>query len=312
MIGSAIKKFARENGLTVKGGVAYGAYRGIHLTLQDGMGWKTASVAAYFETEEQMERIRDWLADESRQEDYRISGCSVTDLSVKPGAIRIAFVDNPGTMKKIEEFLPRLAEMLLSQNVKSVGVCHGCGTSDGGTSEVLLGGNVYRLHPTCASHVEEALAEEESERKHTGSVASGALGAAIGALVGIIPWVVVYLLGVVASFLGFVIGIAAKKGYELAKGKETRAKAVIILVAVLLAVVVAELVAIVAVNLGPGLEEGFTFGEVVTIMLQWAVYEEPLAVLKEIAIGWVFALLGIWKLLGDTFRQTKGSVVKKL
>jgi len=312
MIGSGMKKFAAANSFTVKGGVAYGSYNGIRLTLEEGAGWKSVSVAAYFESEEQLERIRGWLAEENRQSEYRITGCSVTDLSVKPGSIRIAFLDNPGTMKKIVAFLPLFTEMLASHGVKSTGYCHGCGQPAEGAADVALYGNVYCLHEACAAKVEAELEEETEARKSGGSLLTGAVGAAIGAVVGIIPWVIVYCFGFFASLLGFVIGFCAKKGYELAKGKEVRAKAIIILVCVLLAVVLAELVAIVAVNMAPGFEEGFTFGEIVTIMLHWATTEGLGAVIKEIAVGWLFAVMGVWKLLSETFRQTKTGKLKKL
>ena len=38
MIGSALKKMARENGMTVQGGVAYGSLRGFAATLSEGSG----------------------------------------------------------------------------------------------------------------------------------------------------------------------------------------------------------------------------------------------------------------------------------
>ena len=312
MIGSAIKKFAQANGLTVKNGVAYGVYNGIHLTMQEGAGWKSVSVAAYFETEEQIERIRGWLGDENRQTQYRIRGCSLTDLSVKPGSIQIAFLDNPGTMKKIEEFLPLFTAMLTSLEVKSAGVCHGCGMESGGTSDVLLGSNVYRLHDTCASKVEAELSEESEVRKSSGSIGMGILGAAIGAVIGMIPWVLVYSFGYMASFLGFLIGICAKKGYDLARGRQTKIKGVVILVCVLLAVVLAEFVAIVALNMSDGFAEGFTFGEVIEIVFSWIVTDGLVAVIKELAIGWLFAVLGIFQMVAEIFRGTKSEKLTKL
>ena len=40
MIGSALKKFAQQNGLTVDKGIAYGSLNGIAVTLCEGSGWK--------------------------------------------------------------------------------------------------------------------------------------------------------------------------------------------------------------------------------------------------------------------------------
>lgn len=312
MIGSGIKKFAQANGMTVKGGVAYGAYRGIHITMAEGAGWKSVSVAAYLEGAEQTERILGWLNDPARKKEYRIQGCAVTDPSVHPGAVQIAFLDNPGTMKKIEAFLPQLADLLVAQGVKSVGVCHACGMPDSGAADIKLGQNVYRLHETCASHVEAELADEAEEKKTTGSVASGILGAGLGALIGLIPWVIVYALGYMASVLGLLIGVCAKKGYDLAHGKQTKAKGIVILICVVLAVIVAELVGIVALTYVEGLEYGMSLTEVVVLVFDWILREGMLDVIKETAVGLFFALLGVGQLLIETFRETKTAKISRL
>ena len=312
MIGSGLKKFAEANGLTVKNGVAYGTYDGVFLTLQEGAGWKSVSAAVYFDTAEQSDRVRGWLGDEARQKEFRIQGGSVTDVSVKPGSVQVAFTDNPGTMGKIEAFLPLFTAMLKDLAVKSTQVCHSCGMAGGDAADVLIGSTVYHLHDSCSAKAEAELREEADERKSTGSVAKGAIGAVLGAIIGAIPWVIVYAMGYIASLLGLLIGICAKKGYELAKGKETKAKGIVIVICVLLAVVVAEFAAIVAVNTADGIELGWTFGEIVAFMLEWAMGEGLAVVLKEIALGWLFALLGIFQLLRVTFRQTKVEKVVRL
>jgi phosphoribosylamine-glycine ligase len=48
MVGSALKKMAKENGMQVAHGVAYGAYRGFALTMKEGSGWKALEFATRF------------------------------------------------------------------------------------------------------------------------------------------------------------------------------------------------------------------------------------------------------------------------
>ena len=311
MIGKGIKNFAAANGLAVKNGVAHGVYRGIYITLREGMGWKGLSAAVRFETEEQVERVRGWLSNEDRQTTYRIRGCSVSELGTHPGSIAVAFADNPGTMKLVEEFAAHFADMLTGLGVKSAGVCHACGMPDQGAAEVLSGGTVFRLHDTCAAKMEDEIKAENEARKASGSLATGTLGAILGAVVGLIPWVIVYCLGYMASALGLLIGICAKKGYEIAKGKETKAKGIVILICVLLAVILAEFAGIVAANYADAVEAGMTLAETVEFIYSWILTDGLSAVIRELAVGWLFALLGIGKMLIETFEATaKGKATR--
>ena len=47
MIGSALKKLAAENGLTISGGIAYGNYQGYAITLSEGAGYKLLTVSTH-------------------------------------------------------------------------------------------------------------------------------------------------------------------------------------------------------------------------------------------------------------------------
>ncbi len=54
------------------------------------------------------------------------------------------------------------------------------------------------------------------------SYLTGALGAFIGAAVGIIPWAIVLYLGWIFSYLAFIVGFASFFGYALFKGPKDR------------------------------------------------------------------------------------------
>lgn len=47
MIGSALKKLAAENGLTISGGIAYGKLSGYAITLSEGAGYKLLTVSTH-------------------------------------------------------------------------------------------------------------------------------------------------------------------------------------------------------------------------------------------------------------------------
>ena len=70
------------------------------------------------------------------------------------------------------------------------------------------------------------------------------IGALIGALVGAIPWAVAYYAGWFVAALGLIVGLASMKGYDYLRGKECRAKPIIVMLATVVAVLIANIVAI--------------------------------------------------------------------
>ena len=50
--------------------------------------------------------------------------------------------------------------------------------------------------------------------------------------------------------------------------------------------------------------EGLTLAETVTILFDWILTDGLGATLRELGIGWLFALLGIGKMLIETFEAT--------
>ena len=147
-------------------------------------------------------------------------------------------------------------------------------------------------------------------------VGDGILGAALGAVVGAIPWAIAFYAGWFVGWLGLLIGVASKKGYELLGGKETKVKAV--------SVIVSSLISVVAVNMivyilswhadlnamfGATLQESVNFFFDSMLNKNFIAYDPALLpyVLKDIVLGWVFAGLGIFALAKGMFIEAKSN-----
>lgn len=304
MIGNGIRRYAQNRNLTIDRGIAYGEWAGHYITLEEGAGWKSVSFAVCWPENEAAELIHTYLSDEEIRKTYRITRHTVSEN--KPATVRVLFQDTVGTMTKIEEFIDVMTEKLTELGVRGAGVCHLCGGEIGSVGHaVMIQKTAVILHDSCARRLEEEHKANTAHKKE-GSVALGAVGAILGGILGAIPFAALYALGWIASFFGFLIGIAAKKGYELLGGRNGKIKGVVILLVTVLAVVLAEFVAIVAVNLPPALEMGYDLGDTIVIMAHWAIYEQPVAVFGEIAMGWLFAFLGIYRMLAEIFRSAPG------
>ena len=118
----------------------------------------------------------------------------------------------------------------------------------------------------------------------------GILGAVLGAFIGAIPWILVYVYGnLMFSFLAFVIALTAFKGYTLLKGKVTKKTPAIIGVISVLTVIISTLIIIPCLLLA---KKGFT----VNIKSLISLYNSStfvFAIIRDLVIAIIFTILGI-------------------
>lgn len=234
MIGSGLKKFAQANGLSVDSGIGYGVLRGFQATLSEGSGYKQIVVKTKFPDVEKLNALQATLNSVNLQKDFRVQ-----QLSFATDGVVIVFLDNPGTMAKIEAFTDWFFPLLTEAEAYGAHICTECGMplDDGGVWRMISGvAGLY--HPACAEKLSQELnAENEArEQADTGTYASGIIGAAIGALIGAVVWALVLHAGYVASIIGLLIAFLADKGYDLLKGRQGKGKVVTLIIAVVLGV----------------------------------------------------------------------------
>lgn len=298
MVGSALKKMAQENGMKVSAGVAYGNLRGYAATLSEGAGWKRIAFSVTFPDSAQRGQFIDATNTVDIQKFYR-----VRHLGLASTNIVVEFLDNPGTMKKITEFLDWFIPLLDQYGATKFGICPQCGTQVTDGSWKLINGIAHYMHTTCAENVRNQIAQQNDDRKQDaeGSYGMGLIGALIGAAIGAIVWAIVLNMGYVASIVGLLIGFLAEKGYTLLKGKRGKGKVVILIIAVIAGVVIgtigADVFTLVSM-IGNG-ETYITYGDIpgVLMMLLQEDQEYASAVGTNILMGLFFAALGVFALL---------------
>ena len=99
MIGSGLKKLARQHNMPIDSGVAYGSYYGYAAMLHEGSGWKAIVVSCTFPDGQRMAQLQAMLDDRNLRKEFRI-----LQLTLAPNGIHIQFHDTPGTMKKLIAF----------------------------------------------------------------------------------------------------------------------------------------------------------------------------------------------------------------
>ena len=313
MIGSGLKKLAKENGMKVAKGVAYGNLQGFAATLCEGAGWKSITFSTVITAPEKKDLFMQNVNSVDIQRIYRVQ-----NLGIAPRNIQIIFLDNPGTMKKIQEFLVWFIPLLQQAGATGINVCPECGGEVISGRWVLIDGVAHHMHESCAQLVSGQISEENERRAEElkGSYFTGFLGALLGAIIGAIVWAFVLNSGYVASLVGLLIGFLALKGYDLLKGKQGKGKVAILIVVVILGVLLgtfaAETLTVITM-----ISKGELYLEiaqapllVLAVLIEDSEYAS--AVLGNAGLGLVFAAIGVFSLLKKTSQAVADTKVKNL
>ena len=309
MIGSGLKKLAGENGMKVSNGVAYGSLRGYAATLSEGNGYKQIVLTTKFTDPARLQELQTQVNGRNIQRELRVQ-----NMTFAPDGISIVFLDNPGTMKKIGEFIDWFWPMLEQSGATRWDICTECGCAVTGGCWKLVDGVAFYLHEGCAARMVRGIEEEERSRKEadTGNYVTGLLGALAGSALGAVLWAFVLNMGYVASVVGLVIGWLAEKGYNLFRGKQGRAKVVILILAIIFGVLLGNFAAdgfTLASMINNGEIRGFDLGDIPFMILQLLGDPDYLrATVSNILMGLLFAGLGVFSLLrkaGKEVSRTK-------
>ena len=148
MIGSGLKKFASENGLSVSNGVAYGSLCGYAATLTEGSGYKQIVFSTVFSEQAQKDAFLAAVNGADVQRQYRVQ-----KFNIAPRTIQVVFQDTVGTMKKIAAFVDWIVPLLQQHGATKASICAECGGQIAAGCWKLVDGVAYHYHETCAEKV---------------------------------------------------------------------------------------------------------------------------------------------------------------
>lgn len=309
MIGSGLKKLAKEYGMNLAQGVAYGSLGGFGATLSEGAGFKRIVFSTRFADPAGRTGIMDTVNTRDVKKDFR-----VTELTMGSQMIVVTFLDNPGTMKRIRAFLEWFLPLLHSFGASEADICAECGMPIDTGSWALVNGIAHHYHTTCADRVQQRLEQSNVRRANedTGSYFTGLLGSLVGAVLGAVVWAIVLSFGYIASLVGLLIGFLAEKGYSLCKGRQGKGKIAILILAVVFGVVLGTFLAesyglydLIQSGQVPGLQIADIPRTIAYLLANDPEYLG--IVLKNVGMGLFFAALGVFALLRQAGRDVAGA-----
>lgn len=314
MIGTGIKKLAKENNLKISSGVAYGNLHGYASTFSEGNGYKRLVIATSFPDPEAERSLKAELDAINIEREFRVRSIS---FNIK--CIDIMFRDAAGTMKKIRAFIDWFYPLLKEAGAAKFKICAECGQVIEKGTWKLINDVAYPLHKDCAVQVRNAFIEEHEAElaEEKGSFLTGLIGALLGAAIGSILWAVLYYFGYIASLAGLVIGLLAEKGYRLFKGRSGGMKVFILILSIIAGVLIGTFAAdwyILYEMLQNGELPGFAVGDLIPFLIEMFKTDEALCIstAKDIGLGLVFAAIGVFALLRKTAKDTSPTKVKDL
>ncbi len=298
-----LERIMELNGLKRYGDIAYGSKNGIYVNVvYNRMTW-SANVHFFIGRESgvSLEEINLYLKENRkkyRAKPAQINGSAVSVLlnseikRIKPEDVAV-FVDE--------------ATAFLAEHGYVSG-CAVCG-QDSGEGYTLQGGFVQQMCAPCHEKLTDATTEIKRERAETGSYLTGLVGAVLGGIIGIIPWVLIGMLGYIAGISGFIMAFLSYKGYLLLRGKRgpgmTWIMILVLIVFTYIAVLTSEGVAAYQMLT----DEGYiiTAAELVPVVIAAPFMPESGPLWGSIAIGWFFAGLGSFTFLRKLNKEAVGA-----
>lgn len=231
------KKFAEANNLTAEKRSIYGNYKGYFISIQAQMQFTRVFIAAHIKDNAE---VAEKLA-LTVKTSFRLA---VQNFKIENYGVDI--VINTVIQKILVNGLDATIAVLTESGIKGEGFCPMCGEAlDASDSvKVKFGDAVLYVHNGCVAEYDKQIETElqmaeEIDKAEDRNYIKGVIGALLGGIVGFIPWIILYLIGIVSAYAAVLIGVGANFGYKLLGGKSTNVKYPIIIVATVISLVMA-------------------------------------------------------------------------
>ena len=166
--------------------------------------------------------------------------------------------------------------------------------------------------------------QESIYEEKQGNLLTGILGALLGALIGTALWVLVGVWGYIAGIVAWLTAFLAGKGYDLLHGRPGKAKAITIIVMLILSICVGTVgtaTVIMVQSYNQQISEMNTFeqariqkyGPTVEEYVQSMFMEQDIQteIVKNLAVGMLFGALGAYPIvLGDRRKKQRQDTVR--
>ncbi|HML46694.1 MAG TPA: hypothetical protein PKE04_08095 [Clostridia bacterium] len=312
MYGTGLKKLGEEWSMKPMDGMLCGIMQGFPVAMSEGMGYKQLTINLCMlkpdapDAEPDLAQLLTQPAQHYRITEYEADGPYLT----------VQFFDNPGTMRKIREYVNVEMPRLRQAGFAGADCCFQCNAPIGEEDSTLYAYNgiPLRLHARCVDDMKAVFESETREQEDAAMWQSSNplafVGALLGGLVGCIPWVVIYVFGYMASLAAALIALGANYGHRLFGGREGKGRFALVVALTLLLTPVTNALGV-AAQFGYGIHTGElqeaweipkdSLSLEDTLPLFFEMIKDPevgpefmSSFIRELGTAYLFAALGLW------------------
>lgn len=310
MVSMGLKKYGNEIGLRVIDGSICGKYRGFFIRMYDGMGFKKVELKFSPLSADLLLKLDTYIT--SVKQGFRI-----LSYTIGASGLSMNIHDTVGTMDVIKKLLNEFIDFFEANEIPPLDLCGICGQNiETDEAFAFRGDSTIIGHRACLEKEEEKTPEKEIEELKK-SYGMGYLGAFLGMIVGIIPWILISLAGFVAGVAGLILSAAIKIGYEKLGGKNGKPKITAIILFTVLGVLAAFFITTTISIYQTFAQEGITFLEALELTpynLSLAATDPDIAsyIAQNLGLGFLFAALGSWSFIVQAYKDTKAQTEKPI
>lgn len=222
----------------------------------------------------------------------------IDDYELTKNEIKIALVED--SIYTIDIFLSDLSKVL--EEIEAKNICNFCENTE--NIDLYVSSKVYSF--LCQSCGEKLLTDLQEEKNIKPKYLLGFFASLVGALIGSVVWVVLGMLGFIASLAGYAIAYGAFYAYKKVNSKYTKLAIILNVVAIIIAFLFAQYSGIVFEVLREYKADGITFSDAILYTNYLFTNKEFIvALLPDFGFGILFAFLGSFRTIKDNYTSAK-------
>lgn len=222
----------------------------------------------------------------------------IDDYELTKNEIKIALVED--SIYTIDIFLSDLSKVL--EEIEAKNICNFCENTE--NIDLYVSSKVHSF--LCQSCGEKLLTDLQEEKNVKPKYLLGFFASLVGALIGSVVWVVLEMLGFIASLAGYAIAYGAFYAYKKVNSKYTKLAIILNVVAIIIAFLFAQYSGIVFEVLREYKADGITFSDAILYTNYLFTNKEFIvALLPDFGFGILFAFLGSFRTIKDNYTSAK-------
>lgn len=222
----------------------------------------------------------------------------IDDYELTKNEIKIALVED--SIYTIDIFLSDLSKVL--EEIEAKNICNFCENTE--NIDLYVSSKVHSF--LCQSCGEKLLTDLQEEKNIKPKYLLGFFASLVGALIGSVVWVVLGMLGFIASLAGYAIAYGAFYAYKKVNSKYTKLAIIHNVVAIIIAFLFAQYSGIVFEVLREYKANGITFSDAILYTNYLFTNKEFIvALLPDFGFGILFAFLGSFRTIKDNYTSAK-------